>query len=152
MNNRSMPPGVFIPVLVYPDVLSAAAWLCKMFGFVERLRIGDHRAQLTFDGGSMVVGQGEPLTGGQLHYGVRVNDVNRHYERVKEQGAKIVRPPENFPYGERQYTVKDFAGYMWTFSQSIADVDPRDWGGELFFEKLAVANEVRSRGKKRGIF
>ncbi len=130
MNNRSMPPGIFIPVLVYPDVPAAVVWLCKTFGFTERLRIGEHRVQLTFDGGSMVVGQGQPGAGGQSIM-VRVNDVDRHYEHVKEQGAEIVRPPQEFPYGERQYTVKDFVGYTWTFSQSIADVNPKDWGGEL---------------------
>jgi uncharacterized glyoxalase superfamily protein PhnB len=130
MDNRSMPPGIFIPVLVYPDVAAAAVWLCKTFGFKERLRIGEHRAQLIFRSGSMVIGQGQPELGGQSVM-VRVNDVNRHHDCAKEQGAEIVRPPEDFPYGERQYTVKDFAGYTWTFSQSIADVDPKDWGGKL---------------------
>jgi hypothetical protein len=24
-----------------------------------------------------------------------------------------------------------FSGRVWTFSASIADVDPRDWGGEV---------------------
>jgi predicted enzyme related to lactoylglutathione lyase len=28
----------------------------------------------------------------------------------------------------RQYTAEDFAGYEWTFSQSVADVDPEEWG------------------------
>ena len=130
MNNRSMPPGIFIPALVYPNVPEAVAWLCKTFSFTEHLRIGEHRVQLTFNGGSMVVGQGQPLAGGQSIM-VRVDDVNGHFEHVKERGAEIVRPPQDFPYGECQYTVKDFAGYIWTFSQSIADVDSRDWGGEL---------------------
>ena len=39
-------------------------------------------------------------------------------------------PPTDFPYGERQYSVEDPGGHRWTFSQSIADVDPRTWGGE----------------------
>jgi hypothetical protein len=25
--------------------------------------------------------------------------------------------------------VEDLAGYIWTFTQSIADVRPEDWGG-----------------------
>jgi uncharacterized glyoxalase superfamily protein PhnB len=125
-----MLPGVFIPVLVYPDVPTAVVWLCKTFGFMERLRIGNHRVQLTFNGGSMVAAEGQPLTGEQSIM-VRVSDVNGHFERVKELGVEVVQPPQDFPYGERQYTVKDFGGYTWTFSQSIADVDPKDWGGEL---------------------
>ena len=60
---------------------------------------------------------------------VRVEDVDGHYERVKMRGARIVRPPADYPYGERQYTVTDPGGHNWTFSQSIADVNPEDWGG-----------------------
>jgi uncharacterized glyoxalase superfamily protein PhnB len=129
--NRSAPPGVFIPVLPYPEVAAAVKWLCETFGFEERLRIGDHRSQLVFGGASIVVGASpQPIIGGQSVL-VRVLDVDRHFEHAKQHGAKILRPPQDFPYGERQYTVEDFAGYRWTFSQSIADVDPRDWGGVL---------------------
>ena len=41
-----MPESTVIPVLHYSDVRGAVAWLCNAFGFIERLRIGDHRAQL----------------------------------------------------------------------------------------------------------
>ncbi len=39
--NRSMPLGVIIPELAYADVRAAAEWLCRTFGLVERLRIGE---------------------------------------------------------------------------------------------------------------
>ncbi len=46
--NRSVPPSTVIPVLVYPDVREAVAWLSAAFGFTERTRIGEgHRAQLS---------------------------------------------------------------------------------------------------------
>jgi hypothetical protein len=32
-------------------------------------------------------------------------------------------------YGERQYTCEDPGGHRWTFSQSIADLEPEEWGG-----------------------
>jgi len=60
---------------------------------------------------------------------VRVEDADRHHARAREHGARILRPPADHPYGERQYTAQDFAGHRWTFSQSIADVAPEDWGG-----------------------
>ena len=45
--NRSAPPATVTPVLVYPDVRAAVAWLEAAFGFEERVRIGEtHRAQL----------------------------------------------------------------------------------------------------------
>jgi hypothetical protein len=46
MPNRSMPASTVIPVLAYPDVSEAVAWLGAAFGFTCRLSIGDHRAQL----------------------------------------------------------------------------------------------------------
>lgn len=62
---------------------------------------------------------------------VRLDNLDQHYSHVKKSGARIVQPPSDFPYGERQYTVKDLVGRHWTFSQSIADVDPGSWGGIL---------------------
>ena len=62
---------------------------------------------------------------------VRVEDADAHHERAVAAGARIVQPPTDYPYGERQYTAEDLAGHRWTFSQSLADVDPADWGGIL---------------------
>jgi uncharacterized glyoxalase superfamily protein PhnB len=60
---------------------------------------------------------------------VRVEDVHYHHEHARTHGARILRPPADYPYGERQYTAEDFAGHRWSFSQSIADIAPEDWGG-----------------------
>jgi len=60
---------------------------------------------------------------------VHVHDVHRHRERARQRGARILRPPADYPYGERQYTAEGLAGHCWTFSQSIADVAPEEWGG-----------------------
>jgi uncharacterized glyoxalase superfamily protein PhnB len=46
-------------------------------------------------------------------------------------GATVLGTPTDYPYGERQYSALDPGGHRWTFSQSIADVDPAAWGGEL---------------------
>ena len=62
---------------------------------------------------------------------VRVDDADAHYARAAAAGAQIVSPPTDYPYGERQYSAVDVGGHHWTFSQSIADVDPATWGGEL---------------------
>ena len=95
--NRSVPEAVVIPELAYRDVREAVDWLTRAFGFRERLQIGDHRAQLVYEDGAVIV----------------------------------IQRDEDFPYGERQYNAQDPAGHVWTFSESIADVDPADWGGTL---------------------
>lgn len=127
-----MAPGTIIPELPYDDVAVAVTWLCKTFGFRERLRIGDHRAQLVYGGASIVVIERKYGGSGRSSVMVRVDDVNAHHEHAVACGARILRAPEDFPYGERQYTVEDPGGHRWTFSQSIADVDPKQWGGVLF--------------------
>lgn len=138
--NRSMPPGVVIPTLAYPDVAEAVEWLCRAFGFSERLRIADHRAQLVYGAGAL--GYGSLVvtgsTDGARHrravtHGVmvRVTDVDRHFEHARQAGAEISGTPTTYPYGERQYSAVDPAGHTWTFSQTVEDVDPETWGGRL---------------------
>jgi len=133
--NRSIPTSQVIPELGYPDVATAADWLCKAFGFRERLRIGNHRVQLVFGTGALVVIEAPPREPGMRApaHGVlvRVDDVDAHCARARAAGATIAGEPQSYPYGERQYGVIDPAGHRWTFSQSIADVDPADWGGTL---------------------
>jgi uncharacterized glyoxalase superfamily protein PhnB len=132
--NRSVPSASVIPELAYRDVLGASRWLCDAFGFTERLRIGNHRVQLVFGDGAMVVTElGEnpaPEADRATHSMlVRVEDAQRHHDRAAAAGAKILDAPTDWPYGERQYNAEDIAGHRWTFSESIADVDPESWGG-----------------------
>ena len=128
--NRSMPPAAIIPELPYRNVREAVDWLCRVLGFTERLRIGEHRAQLQFGEGSLVVINGGN-TNPSFSVMVRVDNVDAHFERAARAGARIIQAPADYPYGERQYTLEDPGGHHWTFSQTIADVDPASWGGTL---------------------
>ena len=133
--NRSMPTCTVTPVLLYPDLRAAVDWLGAAFGFDERLRIGDHRAQLCLGAGCIVAAQSDPpypLGVNSTHaIMVRVADVAAHYRRAAAAGARIASPPTEYVYGERQYTTVDLGGHVWTFSQTIADRHPAEWGGEL---------------------
>ena len=126
--NRSIPESVIIPELTYRDVREAVDWLCRVFGFRERLQIGAHRSQLLSGDAAIVVKEGDNRGASIL---MRVADVDRHFDHSKKSGAKILNPPADHPYGERQYVVEDIGGHRWTFSQTIADSHPRDWGGVL---------------------
>ncbi|MEP6832781.1 MAG: VOC family protein [Gemmatimonas sp.] len=136
ISNRSIPDSVVIPVLRYPAVPEAVAWLCSAFAFVERLRIADHRVQLHVPGGGAVVvahshtADGIPVSSTDSVM-VRVADVDAHCARATQHGATIMNPPTDFPYGERQYSLTDPWGQAWTFTQTLADVDPSSWGGTL---------------------
>ena len=66
---------------------------------------------------------------------VHVEDADKHLEQAKRFGARIVQQPTDMPFGERVYTAVDLAGHRWTFSQSIADVAPEDWGAKTASSK-----------------
>jgi uncharacterized glyoxalase superfamily protein PhnB len=123
-----MPASTVIPVLGYEDVAAAIEWLCDTFGFTERWRAGSHRAQLAVGDGAVAIterrGEGRPA-----EVMVRIDDVDGHHERARQGGARIVQEPADYPYGERQYTAVDLGGHHWTFSETIADVAPEEWGG-----------------------
>ena len=136
--NRSIPSAQVIPVLIYPDVRAAVAWLEEVFGFSERVKIGeDHRSQLRFGDGAVIVGdvrndRRPPRPGEATHsVMVRVDDAKAHCEHARSHGARILMEPTDFEYGERQYTAEDLAGHQWTFSETLEDVHPESWGGEL---------------------
>ena len=135
-NNRSIPTATVVPVLIYPDVRAAVDWLGAAFGFAERVQIGeDHRSQLSYGDGAVILGdvRGDrhpPRPGESTHSVlVRVEDARAHCEHAREHGARILMEPTDFEYGERQYTAEDPAGHQWTFSETLADVAPEEWGG-----------------------
>jgi uncharacterized glyoxalase superfamily protein PhnB len=137
LTNRSAPPATVTPVLVYPDVRAAVAWLETAFGFQERVRIGDaHRAQLGVgpDGAVVVADahgeQAAPSAGTVTHViKVRVPDVDAAFARARDAGARVLDEPTTFEYGERSCTVEDLAGHRWELTQTVRDVEPEDWGG-----------------------
>lgn len=128
-----------MPELVYPDVRAAVAFLTEAFGFTERLQVGeDHRSQLRLGNGAVFVADvygdrraprdGDPLSQSVV---VRVEDARAHCEHARTHGAEILSEPRDYPYGERQYAARDPFGHRWSFTESIEDVDPADWGGKL---------------------
>jgi uncharacterized glyoxalase superfamily protein PhnB len=139
--NRSAPPGPIVPRLIYEDVSKAIDWLCGAFGFTERLRTPPepsgaiHHAQLAVGAGSIIltaqsrIDLRPPQPNEYIEsLMVHVDDVDAHFKRARQYGARITAPPATHPYGERQYSAEDLQGYHWTFSQSVADVHPDAWG------------------------
>jgi uncharacterized glyoxalase superfamily protein PhnB len=134
--NRSIPQATVIPVLIYPDVRKAVEWLSAAFGFQERVQIGEnHRSQMKVGDGAIILGDirydRRPPRAGEVTHTimVRVEDARAHSERARAHGAKIIDELRDFEYGERQYSAEDFAGHQWTFSETLKDVAPEDWGG-----------------------
>jgi len=141
--NRAAPATAVIPVLYYPDVRAAVAWLTTALPFSVRLRIGDHRCQLSYDGGAIVVAEpgghanAAPATlqgPGAHSVMLRVGGVDDLFARASRAGARVLAEPEDHMYGERQCSFVDPWGHPWTLSETIFDSDPAEWGGELLGE------------------
>lgn len=129
------------PYVFYEDVASAVQWLSTAFGFRETVRysdpdgnplyaelaFGDERVMLTsFAKGISPARATESLNA--IVY-VTVDDVEAHFSRAVDAGARIVHEPEDMPYGLRQYTVADPQGQRWIFAEQVRDVLPEEWGG-----------------------
>lgn len=137
LTNRSAPPVTVTPVLVYPDVRAAVAWLEAAFGFEERVRIGDtHRAQLRVGSDGAVVvadvaaSRVAPSPAAVTHIvKVRVADVDAAFMRARDCGARVVEELTTWEYGERSGILEDVGGHYWELTQTLRDVVPETWGG-----------------------
>ncbi len=109
----------------------------KGLGFTERLQIGENpRSQLNVGKDGAVIladvrdNRNPPHSGEVTHkVMVRVENAQAHCERARQHGAQILKEPTDYPCGERQYTAEAQAGDQWTFTETIKDVDPAEWGG-----------------------
>ncbi len=57
-----------------------------------------------------------------------MRDVDAHFERAESEGAIILMPPIDQPWGMRVYSAIDLEGHQWEFSQVLRLVDPAEWG------------------------
>jgi uncharacterized glyoxalase superfamily protein PhnB len=60
-----------------------------------------------------------------------VENVDAHFRKAVQEGARIVEALHETVYGERQYGVEDIEGHRWLFSQHARDVNPAEWGATV---------------------
>lgn len=136
--NRSAPHARVTPVLTVADVRAAVAWYSEVLGFVEHVRIGDgHRSQPGLPDAppaELVVaevrpGRRTPDRERSHQIMLKVDDVVIVVENAVTRGARLVEPPRDWEYGERQATIDDPFGHQWVLNETRADVAPETWGG-----------------------
>jgi uncharacterized glyoxalase superfamily protein PhnB/DNA-binding XRE family transcriptional regulator len=116
------------PILFYADA-GTLDWLTRAFGLTERMRhlAPDGRiahVEMYLDEGLIMAaapaesdGSATPSAlGGVSTQGlyVMVDDVDEHFARARENGAKIITEPEN-AHGHRRYLAEDPEGHRWQF-------------------------------------
>lgn len=119
----------------YRDPIAALKWLEAAFGFEPRIVVLSPddtlvHAELGYREGVIGVGKvwsenhAAPAdVGGKNTQSVHIQlreDVDAHFERAKAAGAKILLPPTDQPYGDRNYIAKDLEGHVWSFGQTIS--------------------------------
>ena len=134
-----------IPMISYEDGVAALEWLHRAFGFTELTRMLSDDGRLAH--GEMQVGGGViMLASPSAHYEgprrhrdsceaarrwsevpwvidgvlVFVEDIEAHYGRASEAGARILSGLEDGPPG-RRYRVEDLEGHRWMFMQAEAN-------------------------------
>jgi uncharacterized glyoxalase superfamily protein PhnB len=125
-----------IPSILYKDATVAIEWLCIAFGFEKHLIVPDENglivhAQLTLGDIMIMIGSTQrqseysklirqPKDVGNFetqspYIVLAENDIEAHYKKAKEQGAKIVIELKSEDYGGKNYSCYDIEGHLWNF-------------------------------------
>lgn len=120
-----------IPYLIYADAPAAIEFLCRAFGFSERMRypMPDGRVghcELSYEGNTLMLasvfdGFGDsplhlPSVPCSLY--CLVDDIHAHYARALEAGATVCGEPVE-EHGTRAYRALDLEGHHWLFASPL---------------------------------
>ncbi len=122
-----------ISTLVYSDIESAFDYLERVFGLgpghVSRdsegeavhgeLHAGDGLVWLHPESAEFSLSSPQRLGAGTSVLAIIVDDVDEHHQRAEREGADIVYPPMDQPYGYREYGVRDLEGHLWSFMRQL---------------------------------
>jgi uncharacterized glyoxalase superfamily protein PhnB len=127
-------------MIAYADGAAAMDWLADVFGFRERMRVmdGDRLGQgeMETDFGRVLLASGSEAYEGPRRHSehcdsmrnwlsapwvvdgvlVYVADLDTHYDRTRQRGARILTAPES-DWPGRRYRAEDLEGHRWMFMQ-----------------------------------
>jgi len=141
MADISQRPAV-VSAIVYKDAMAAFEWLQGAFGFEPAMLITDAEGNLAHS--EMIFGDGWIMVGNEWSDDHRspanlggkntqtvhlqmTTDIDAHCEHARNAGAEILMEPETQFYGDRTYRARDPEGHIWTFGQTVKQVEPEDW-------------------------
>ena len=134
-----------VPFLGYEDAAAAIDWLCSAFGATEstdsRSTDADGtvmHAELDLEGSTIFLSTPARYVAPRKHRDtceieramhdnpwvidglfVEVEDVESHFAKARENGATILREPEEPGIGYRIYAAEDLEGHRWMFGQRL---------------------------------
>jgi catechol 2,3-dioxygenase-like lactoylglutathione lyase family enzyme len=113
------------PSLPVSDVLAAADFYAKKLGFRLGFTWGDPPTIAGVNLGHVQVflERGTPNPEGCAVYFV-VGDADALYEFQRANGVEVAGPPEDRPWGLRDYAVRDLHGYRLVFGHRLPEAGP----------------------------
>ncbi len=107
------------------DVLAAVDFYINKLGFSLGFTWGDPPTMAGVNLGHVqtFLAHGTPNPNGCSVYFV-IGDADELYEFQRGNGVEIVEPPEDRPYGLRDYTVRDLHGYHLNFGHRLYNDGP----------------------------
>jgi uncharacterized glyoxalase superfamily protein PhnB len=123
---------VITPYLVVRGAADAIDFYKKVFGATETMRMEDGKrighAELRIGKSAVMLADEYPehavvgpraLGGSPVRLQVETRDVDTVAARASANGSRILQPPTDQPYGERNTKIEDPFGHVWIFSAPI---------------------------------
>jgi uncharacterized glyoxalase superfamily protein PhnB len=123
---------VVTPYLVVRGAAAAIDFYKKVFGAIEKSRMEDGarigHAEIRIGQSTVMLADEYPehaivgpraLGGSPVRLQVETRDVDAVAARAAAAGAKVLQPPKDQPYGERNAKIEDPFGHVWIFSAPI---------------------------------
>jgi len=117
----------FRSVLFYASDLKKTAEFYKQLGFavereedMVRVKLGDFRLAFVDENKTPIKNESgmKPKGTGVFVY-VEVEDVDKYFKSLKEKGVRTSSEPRDWPWGKREFVVKDPDGYKLVFYSPI---------------------------------
>jgi catechol 2,3-dioxygenase-like lactoylglutathione lyase family enzyme len=123
------------------DIVAAVDFYTKKLGFKLAFTWGDPTTMAGVNLGQVQIflEQGTPSPEGCEVYFV-VGDADELYEFQRANGVEIVTPPDDRPYGLRDYAVRDLFGYQLVFGHRLQVATP-----PLKIQRVDVAVRLEQR-------
>lgn len=128
------------PYLIIKGAAKALDFYRKAFGATELMRmqgpdgkvghaeikIGNSPIMLADEFPDMGYKSPQSLGGSPVSIMLYVEDVDKTVERAVAEGAKITKPVQDQFYGDRNGSIHDPFGHVWTISTHVEDVSPEE--------------------------
>ena len=128
------------PYLCIDGAAAAIDFYKKAFGATERMRMGAPggkigHAEIDIDGALVMLADEHPemgfrsptsIGGSPVVIHMYVKDVDAFCKRAVDAGAALVRPVADQFYGDRNGTLRDPYGHVWSVATHIEDLTPEE--------------------------